>query len=82
VLHVRHYAAIPEIVSCTDLLAIVPQMYAAALAARYDVRSWELPGQGPRYDVRMLWHHSATEAPAQAWLRSQVRRLFARDPAR
>jgi DNA-binding transcriptional LysR family regulator len=77
VIHVRHYGALPELVTCTDLLAIVPQMFADAVLPRYAVRVWELPGHGPREDVRMMWHQSATNDSAHAWLREQVRRMFA-----
>jgi len=76
--HARHYAALPELVTATDLLAIVPQMYARALAGRWRLRVWELPGHRPDYDVSMLWHESASGDPAHAWLRALVRRLFAR----
>ena len=38
-----------------------------------------LPDHGPRYDVRMVWHQTATHDLAHAWLRSVVRRLFQRD---
>ena len=78
VVHVRHYGALPELVTRTDLLAIVPQMFAAAVAARYAVRVWELPGHGPHYNVRMMWHQSATNDPAHSWLRERVRQLFLR----
>jgi DNA-binding transcriptional LysR family regulator len=78
VLRVRHYGAMPEIVTCTDLMAIVPQRFAESLAPRYAVRVWELPSPAPLYDVRMVWHQSASAAPAQAWLRGRVRELFAR----
>jgi DNA-binding transcriptional LysR family regulator len=78
VVHVRHYGALPELVTRTDLLAIVPQMFAAAVAARYAVRLWELPGHGPHYNVRMMWHQSATNDPAHTWLREHVRQLFLR----
>ena len=74
----RHYSALPELVTRTDLMAIVPLMYANSLAPRYDVRLWELPAHGPRYDVRMVWHQSATQDLAHGWLRSVVRRLFQR----
>jgi len=74
----RHYGALPELVTCTDLMAIVPQMYANSLASRYDVRVWELPGHGPHYNVRMAWHQSASSDPAHSWLRETVRQLFAR----
>lgn len=78
VVRARHYGALPELVTCTDLMAIVPQMFASALAPRYAVRVWELPGHGPHYTVRMVWHQSASGDTAHAWLRAHVRRLFAR----
>lgn len=78
VLRARHYGALPELVTRTDLLAIVPLMYANSLAPRYDVRIWELADHGPRYDVSMVWHQSANDDPAHIWLRSMVRRLFQR----
>jgi DNA-binding transcriptional LysR family regulator len=78
VVRVRHYGALPELVTSTDMLAIVPQMFAHSLAPRYAVRVWELPGHGPRYNVRMMWHQSATNDSAHVWLRERVRSLFAR----
>lgn len=82
VVRARHYGALPELVTCTDLLAIVPQMFADSLAPRWPVRVWQLPGHGPHHAVRMVWHHSASNDPAHAWLRERVRQLFAREPAR
>lgn len=76
VLRARHYAALPELVTRSDLVAIVPLMYANSLAPRYAVRIWELPDHGPSYDVTMLWHQSATGDLAHTWLRSVVQRLF------
>jgi len=81
VLRARHYGALPDLVTGTDLMAIVPKMYADAVAPRYAVRVWDLPGHGPHYDVRMVWHESASNDSAHAWLRERVRRLFARDAA-
>jgi DNA-binding transcriptional LysR family regulator len=71
----RHYGAVPELVRGTDLVAIVPQMFADAVAARHDLRVWRLP-DGASYDVMMVWHQSVNGDPAQRWLREQVRRLF------
>jgi DNA-binding transcriptional LysR family regulator len=79
VVRARHYGALPELVTCTDLMAIVPKMFADSLAPRWPVRVWQLPGHGPHYTVRMVWHQSATNDPAHAWLRARVRQLFARD---
>lgn len=78
VVRVRHYGALPDLVTRTDLMAIVPQMFAASLTPRFPVRVWELPGHGPHYDVRMVWHESARRDPAHRWLRERVRALFAR----
>jgi len=79
VLRARHYGALPDLVTRSDLIAIVPLMYANSLAPRYDVRIWELPEHGLRYDVNMLWHQSANDDLAHTWLRSQVRQLFQRE---
>ncbi|MFZ4479801.1 MAG: LysR family transcriptional regulator [Rhodoferax sp.] len=78
VLRARHYGALPELVTRTDLMAIVPLMYANSLAPRYDVRIWDLPAHGSRYDVRMLWQQSASPDLAHSWLRDVVRKLFQR----
>lgn len=77
-LHARHFGALPELVTRTDLLAIVPRMFAESLHPRYAVRIWELPDVGPHYEVRMLWHPSAHADAAHAWLRTLLRRLFER----
>ena len=81
VLRARHYGALPELVTHSDLMAIVPLMYANSLAPRYDVLIWELPDQMPHYDVSMLWHQAATHDLAHTWLRSLVRQLFQRKEA-
>lgn len=79
VLRARHYGALPELVTRTDLMAIVPLMYANSLAPRYHVRIWELPDHGSHYDVNMMWHETASHDLAHVWMRSVVRRLFQRD---
>ncbi len=78
--HARHYAALPGLVTSTDLLAIVPESYARTLRARWPIRVHALPGAGLEYDVRMLWHAAASGDRAHTWLRALVRRLFARVP--
>ena len=76
--HARHYAALPELVTSTDLLAIVPESYARALLARWPLRVHALPGAGLEYDVCMLWHEAASGDRAHTWLRALTRRLLAR----
>lgn len=75
VLRARHFGALPELVTTSDLLAIVPAMYAASLP---DLQAWELPF-APHYDVRLVWHASTARDPAQQWLRALLRELFGRE---
>ncbi|MEZ5665202.1 MAG: LysR family transcriptional regulator [Burkholderiaceae bacterium] len=77
VLRARHFGALPELALNTDLLTIVPLMYAQKLGKSLDVRLWELPAEAsPRYEVRLVWHSSTARDPEQDWIRDQVRRLF------
>lgn len=74
VLRARHFGALPDLVTNSDLLAIVPAMYAAN---REGLRVWKLPF-APHYDVRLVWHAVTGTDPAQQWLRALLRELFAR----
>lgn len=77
VLRARHFGAIPELVLSTDLVAIVPKMYATELIQHRPVRVWELPITSLNYMVNMVWHSSTDQDPRHAWLRQQVHQLFA-----
>ncbi|MBX3585938.1 MAG: LysR family transcriptional regulator [Ramlibacter sp.] len=82
VLRARHFGALPELALNTDLLTIVPEMYAANLRQRHELRVWELPrAAAPHYEVRLVWHASTAQDPSHQWLRALVHRLFGR-PAR
>lgn len=73
----RHFAALPDMTASTDLLSIVPQMQARALADRADLQLWHL-ARSPSYEVRLLWHGSRDDDPAHVWMRQLLARLFAR----
>jgi DNA-binding transcriptional LysR family regulator len=77
VLRARHFSALPELALSTDLVAIVPAMYANNLRQHQDFRLWELP-DAPFYDVRLVWHASTARDPAHVWMRTLLQRLFAR----
>lgn len=77
VLRTRHFGALPELALTTDLLAIVPDMYARSMRQRYALRTWELV-DAPSYEVRLVWHASTSKDTAQQWLRTLIQRLFAR----
>ena len=73
----RHFGALPDLALSTDLLAIVPEMYARNLHQRFDFRLWGIPG-APAYEVRLVWHSSTDRDPAHQWMRALARKLFAR----
>lgn len=77
VLRARHFGALPDLALNTDLLAIVPTMYAENLRKRNAFRVWRLPN-APFYEVRLVWHASTERDPAQQWMRALLHRLFAR----
>ena len=77
VLRARHFGAIPELVLNTDLVAIVPKMYATELTHHRPVRVWALPITPLNYVVNMVWHSSTDQDPRHTWLRQQVHQLFA-----
>jgi len=77
VLRARHFGALPELALTSDLLSIVPEMYARNLRQRYDCRVWGIPGV-PAYEVRLVWHSSTDKDPAHQWMRALVHKLFKR----
>lgn len=77
VLRARHFGALPELALTSDLLSIVPEMYARNLGQRHDCRIWELP-DAPSYEVRLVWHSSTDRDPAHQWMRALVHRLYKR----
>jgi DNA-binding transcriptional LysR family regulator len=77
VLRARHFGAMPELALTSDLLCIVPEMYAQNLHERHDFRVWGIPG-APAYEVRLVWHSSTDKDPAHQWMRALVGALFKR----
>ena len=77
VLRARHFGALPDLAMSSDLLSIVPEMYANNLRKRYDFRVWGIPN-APTYEVRMVWHSSTDNDPAHQWMRALVQKLFKR----
>ena len=77
VLRARHFSALPDLAQSSDLLSIVPEMYARNLMQRYELRTWRIP-EAPAYEVRLVWHSSTDRDPAHQWMRALVKQLFHR----
>ena len=76
-LRARHFGAMARLTMDTDLLAIVPAMYAQDLSLRHGLRIWELPMRSIQYPVNLLWHASTDHDAAHVWMRERVRNLYA-----
>jgi DNA-binding transcriptional LysR family regulator len=61
----------------TDLLCIVPEMYARNLSQRLQLQMWTIE-EAPAYEVNLVWHASTDQDADQQWMRGVVERLFAR----
>jgi DNA-binding transcriptional LysR family regulator len=77
VLRARHFSALPDLALNSDLLSIVPEMFARRLLLRYDLQTWQIP-ESPAYEVRLVWHSSTDHDPAHQWMRALVKHLFQR----
>lgn len=72
----RHFGALPDMLSALDAVAIVPGQLASRLTdAGY---ATILPAVLPlgRHGVKMVWHQKTTSDPGCAWLRGLICELF------
>jgi DNA-binding transcriptional LysR family regulator len=73
----RHFGAIAVLAQSTDLLCIVPEMYARDLSQRLQLQMWAIE-EAPTYEVNLVWHASTDQEADQQWMRGMVQRLFSR----
>ena len=73
----RHFGAIAELAQNTDLLCIVPEMYARELSQRVQLQMWTIE-DAPVYEVNLVWHSSTEQDSDQQWRRGVIERLFMR----
>lgn len=73
----RHFGAIAVLAQSTDLLCIVPEMYARDLSQRQQLQMWTIEG-APVYEVNLVWHTSTEQDADQQWMRGMIGRLFSR----
>jgi DNA-binding transcriptional LysR family regulator len=60
------------VVAQTDLIALVSERFAAAIARRLPVRSWAVPVALPAARVAMAWHPRFDDDPAHRWVRDRI----------
>lgn len=74
---VPHFAAVPYIVSTTDLVATVPQKMAERAAGPFQLRYTPTPLDLPPLQTNMFWHRRYQQDEGGRWLRKLVAQLFA-----
>jgi DNA-binding transcriptional LysR family regulator len=74
---VPHFAAVPYIVSTTDLVATVPLKLAERAAGPFQLQVAASPLGLPSLQTNMFWHRRYNQDEGSRWLRALVAELFA-----
>jgi DNA-binding transcriptional LysR family regulator len=67
------FLAVPWFISGTDLMGIVPERLATAVAHKLRLRIHKLPIDLPFLQLSAIWHERNTAHPAHRWFRQQLR---------
>lgn len=67
------FLIVPEIVSQSDMIALIPRRIAGGWSDRVQVL--EPPLAIPRFIIASVWHDRTTNHPAQSWLRERLAAL-------
>ncbi|KFI05688.1 LysR family transcriptional regulator [Massilia sp. BSC265] len=73
---VPHFAAVPYVVSTTDLVATVPQKLAKRAAEPFGLTILPSPLHLPALQTNMFWHRRYNQDEGNRWLRGLVGELF------
>lgn len=77
VVQVQHFSVLPQLVRTAGLVAFVPAQMADSVAHNWGLSIAELPASSPRYDVRLYWDRTLSDADeARAWFIDLVRRTL------
>jgi DNA-binding transcriptional LysR family regulator len=76
-LRVPHFVAVGHILQTTDLIAVVPEAYAARTLEPFGLRSAPCPVKIPDITINVLWHARNHREPGNQWLRQIIFEEFA-----
>jgi DNA-binding transcriptional LysR family regulator len=71
-LRVPHFVAVGHILQTTDLIAVVPQAYAARTLEPFGLESMPCPVKIPDIVINVLWHAKNHREPGNQWLRQVI----------
>jgi DNA-binding transcriptional LysR family regulator len=78
-LSVPHFLLVPEILSQSDMMAVLPERLARAHADRLHIM--EVPFELPPFTIAEVWHERTHRDPARTWLRQALAELMEKDGA-
>lgn len=78
-LRVQNFLSLIEIVSKTDLIAVVPFEAAETLQKIGRLKVYPLPFKAADFTIKQYWHRRYNNDPGNRWLRGVFFRLFQRD---
>jgi len=81
VLAIPQFNSLPSLLVDTDLLSIVPDYVAKAMACGAGLKALPLPFDHPGMDLSMAWHGMHDNDPAEQWLRSRFFQLLKEEDA-
>jgi DNA-binding transcriptional LysR family regulator len=74
------FSGVVSIVRNSDVIGTLPVHFTDHLRANEDLTRHPLPLSRPDIPLYMLWHRRADNAPVQAWIREQIKQIFAALP--
>lgn len=75
-LEVPHFVAVGHILQRTDLLATVPERFAACCVEPFGLTALPHPVELPEIAINLFWHAKYHKEPANRWLRQLMFELF------
>ncbi|QKJ38536.1 LysR family transcriptional regulator [Pseudomonas sp. MPDS] len=77
VLTVPQFSALPVLLAGSDMIAIVPDYVALAMAVLAGMRAQAAPICLPQHELSMVWRGASHNDPGERWLRSRCSALLA-----
>lgn len=77
VLTVPQFSALPVLLAGSDMIAIVPDYVALAMAVLTGMRAQAAPICLPQHELSMVWRGASHNDPGERWLRSRCSALLA-----
>jgi DNA-binding transcriptional LysR family regulator len=72
VLLVSHFSSVPRLLQATDLVALMPSFYAAAVAQAHGLEVRDPPFAMQPFKYELVWHERAERSQALGWFRERL----------